>query len=105
METFDLIALVRDPKTGRTLIKPDDEELWIVREKSGWGRAAKNEYQILETVGPSFFERMDNLRKWHFGFNEYYDVYIWDPTPGRPYLSLQKRLEEVSGGTPYDGRY
>lgn len=99
LETSTLIALVRDPKTGRTLIQPPDEELWIVREKSGWGRASKNEYEILESVGTSFFERMDALRKWHFSFDEYYDVYIWDANPGRNYFLLQRNVEDVSTGT------
>lgn len=39
---------------------------------------------------------MDTVRKWHFSFEEYYDVYVWDATPGRPYSMLQRKLEEVS---------
>jgi hypothetical protein len=106
METFELRALVRDRKTGRVLISPPDEELWLLREKSGWGRAARNEFDVIGEVGPVFFEQMDRSRKWHFGFKEYYDVYIWDSEPGRPYFSLQRKVEEVSGSHhvwPADG--
>jgi hypothetical protein len=39
---------------------------------------------------------MDTVRQWHFGFEDYYDVYIWDASPGRKYHYLQQKLEEVS---------
>lgn len=39
---------------------------------------------------------MESERKWHFGFNEYYDVYIWDLEPGQPSLSLYSAIYEVS---------
>jgi hypothetical protein len=96
METFELRAVVRDRKTGRVLITPPDEELWLLREKSGWGRAVRNEFDVIGEVGPRFFEQMDRSRKWHFGFKEYYDVYIWDSAPGRPFFILQRKIEEVS---------
>jgi len=96
METYELRALVRDPKTGRILIQPPGKELWLIREKSGWGRASRNEFKNNLEVGPKFFEEMDNLRKFHFSFGEYYDVIVWDSTPGRPYILLQRKLEEVS---------
>jgi hypothetical protein len=35
------------------------------------------------------------MRKWHLGFEEYYDVYVWDAAPGRPFYMLQRKLEEV----------
>ncbi|KAF1961597.1 hypothetical protein CC80DRAFT_462884 [Byssothecium circinans] len=95
METWDLRALVRDRKTGEVLIQPPEEELWLVREKSGWGRAAKNEFDNTVEVGPEFFEKMDTIRQWHFSFEEYYDVYIWDAAPGRSYHLLQRKLEET----------
>lgn len=95
METWELRALVRDAKTGRIVISPPEDELWLVREKSGWGRASRNEYQVLGEVGPVFFESMDKSRKWHFGFEEFYDVYIWDSSPGRSFVILQRKIEEV----------
>ncbi|KAH6625600.1 hypothetical protein C7974DRAFT_434634 [Boeremia exigua] len=95
METWELRALVRDAKTGRVLISPPEDELWLVREKSGWGRASRNEYNNVGEVGPKFFESMDKSRKWHFGFEEFYDVYIWDSSPGRSFFILQRKIEEV----------
>ncbi|KAJ4369485.1 hypothetical protein N0V86_009320 [Didymella sp. IMI 355093] len=95
MESWELRALVRDAKTGRVLISPPEDELWLLREKSGWGRASRNEYEIVGEVGPTFFEAMDKSRKWHFGFEEFYDVYIWDSSPGRSFFILQRKIEEV----------
>jgi len=90
-----LRALVRDAKTGRVLISPPEDELWLLREKSGWGRASRNDYEVQGEVGPVFFEAMDKSRKWHFGFEEFYDVYIWDSSPGRSFFILQRKIEEV----------
>ena len=95
METWELRALVRDRKTGRVLITPPEEELWILREKVGWGRASKNQFETIIEIGPKFFERMDAARQWRFGFEEYYDVYIWSSTPGLPFPGLQRKVEEV----------
>ena len=38
---------------------------------------------------------MDKVRKFHFSFEEYYDIIIWDASPGRSYSALQRKLEEV----------
>jgi hypothetical protein len=57
-ETWEIRALVRDRKTGRILIQPPKEELWLLREKSGWGRANRNEFDIVGEIGPAFFEQM-----------------------------------------------
>lgn len=96
MQTGDIILLVRDAATGRILVKPPEEELWLLREKSGIGRAAKNEWNVLEEVGPDFFKKMDDTRRWHFGFPDYYDVYVWDATPGLSFHSLYCYVQEVS---------
>ena len=76
MQTHELLLLVRDAETGRLLITPPEEERWLLREKSGLGRAAKNDWNVIKSVGPQFFEQMDQYQKWHFSFKEYYDVYI-----------------------------
>lgn len=70
MQTARLALLVRDAKTGSILVKPPEDELWLVREKSGVGRAARNEWNVLKQVGTDFFDEMDKHRKWHFGFKE-----------------------------------
>jgi len=41
---------------------------------------------------------MDKVRKFHFSFEEYYDIIIWDASPGRAYSVLQRKLEEVCTG-------
>jgi hypothetical protein len=41
---------------------------------------------------------MDKVRRFHFSFEEYYDIIIWDSSPGRTYSVLQRKLEEVSAG-------
>lgn len=68
----------------------------MIRAKSGYGRASKNDFDVIAEVGPTFFEQMDSVRQWHLGFEEYYDVYIWDANPGRHYTTLQRKLEEVN---------
>ncbi|OCK76507.1 hypothetical protein K432DRAFT_335574 [Lepidopterella palustris CBS 459.81] len=95
METAHIIVLVRDAKTGRTLISPPENELWLVREKVGLGRASKKDYNIISYVGPKFFEEMDKYRKWHFGFDEYYDIYVWDHAPGNPFPYLYNKLQQA----------
>lgn len=57
-ETWEIRALVRDRKTGRILIQPPKDEMWLLREKSGWGRANKNDFNIIAEIGPDFFEKM-----------------------------------------------
>ena len=96
MEKMKCILLVRDAKTGRILVKPKDDDLWLIREKVGLGRAKKNEWNIVSKVGPKFFDEMDKSRKWHFGFNDYYDIYVWDLEAGRPYPVLYNLIQLVS---------
>jgi hypothetical protein len=62
-ETWEIRALVRDRKTGRILIQPPQEELWLLREKSGWGRATRNEFDVIGEIGPAFFEQMVSSSK------------------------------------------
>jgi hypothetical protein len=66
-----------------------------MREKSGWGRESRNEFNIISEVGTAFFEKLDEIRKWRFSFEEYYDVYIWDSNAGRNFTLLQRKLEET----------
>jgi hypothetical protein len=60
-ETWEIRALVRDRKTGRILIQPPKDELWLLREKSGWGRATRNEFDVIGEIGPAFFEQMVSI--------------------------------------------
>lgn len=97
-ETNRVVTLVRDVKTGRILKDPPPEHLWLVRKKSGFGRASRTEWENVSEVGPGFFVKIEEARKWHFGFNEYYDVYIWDLEPGEPFASLYNTIQQVSFG-------
>jgi hypothetical protein len=96
MQTHTALALVRDVKTGRILVKPPERELWLDREKVGAGRAAKNTWQNTMEVGPAFFKKMDQHRRWHFGFTDYYDIYVWNLQPGSSFATLYMEIQEVS---------
>jgi hypothetical protein len=90
------MVLVRDAETGKLLVKPEEEERWLYREKSGIGRASRNEgWHIIKSIGPTFFEEMDRFRKWKFSFKEYFDVYVWDLEPGEPFAVLYNTVQEA----------
>lgn len=57
MQTSKVLVLIRDAKTGKILTSPPDDELWLNREKSGIGRASKNEWTVGAFVGKKFFEQ------------------------------------------------
>ncbi|KAI1465116.1 uncharacterized protein F4812DRAFT_452528 [Daldinia caldariorum] len=81
MRTGELLVLVRDGKTGKIITAPEEEHLWTMRHKEGLGRASKNEWDILLEVGPEYFDMVDILRKWRLGFEDYYEVWLWDFVP------------------------
>lgn len=96
MQSHRLVVLVRDAENGRLLIKPPEDERWLYRQRIGLGRASKNEWTILKSVGPEFFEETDRYRRWYFSFKEYYDVYVWDLMAGEPYAALHNCVQMVS---------
>lgn len=83
MRTGELLVMVRDGKTGRVITAPPEEHLWTYRKKQGLGRASKNEWQTCLEMGHDYCALTDILREWHFGFDDYYDVFIWDFVPGQ----------------------
>ena len=85
-----ICVLVRDGKTGRILVQPPEEHLWISRTRIVGGGMPKNDWQIHRKVGPELFEQLsaEEAVKWRFGFNDFYDVQIWDLRAGRPYEEL-----------------
>lgn len=93
MQTNSMVALVRDVKTGAVLFQPPNDQLWLVREKSGMGRASRNEWNVMKQVNTDFFEDMDRHRQWHFNFKEYYDVIIWDLEPGCHFSGLYNAIQ------------
>lgn len=88
MRTGDLLIMVRDGKTGRVITAPPEEQLWTYRMKQGLGRASKNEWRNVLEVGPLYFDMTDMLREWRFGFDDYYDVFIWDFVPCQSSLDM-----------------
>jgi hypothetical protein len=95
MQSYRILVLVRDAETGNLLIKPPEDQRWLFREKSGFGRAAKSDWNIIKSIGPEFFEEMERYRNWNFSFKEYYDVYVWDLEPGEPFPVLYNAVLEV----------
>ncbi|KAJ4515048.1 hypothetical protein HRR83_006116 [Exophiala dermatitidis] len=81
MYSSQVFILVRDGKTGRILVEPPEEELWLVRQRSGYGRASRSEWETIRYVGPRFFEEMERHRSFRLGFDDYYDIYIWNSNP------------------------
>ncbi|RYP36854.1 hypothetical protein DL767_003244 [Monosporascus sp. MG133] len=88
MRTGDILILVRDGRTGKIATSPTNDELWTFREKHGLGRASKKEWDSVLEVGRMYFCMVDILRKWRLGFDDYYDVWIWDFVPGRQPMKL-----------------
>ena len=77
--------LVRSAKTGRILVKPPEERLWIVGDKAGMVRASRSELEVRKSVGDDLFEVLGGVKAkdWQSGRNWYYDVTVWDLVPGR----------------------
>lgn len=96
MQTHRVLLLVRDAKTGRILISPPEDELWLIRRKSGLGRAVKHEWNVQKKVGPAFFEEMEENRRWSLGFNEYFDIIVWDLDPGERFTNVYQTITEVN---------
>lgn len=95
MRSGYLLVLVRDGKTGRVITAPPEEHLWTYRRKQGIGRASKNEWVNVLEVGPHYFEMTDALRKWQFGFDDYYDVVIWDLPSDQPPMEMYNLVISV----------
>lgn len=88
MRTGEVLVLVRDGKTGRVITAPPEEQLWTYRKKQGLGRASKNEWHNVLEVGPDYFDLIELLREWRFGFDDYYDIFIWDFVPSRSSMEI-----------------
>lgn len=96
MRTGELLVLVRDGKTGRVITAPPEEHLWTYRRKQGIGRASKNEWDNVLEVGPDYYDMTDSLREWRFGFQNYYDVFIWSFVPDEPPMDMYTVVVTVS---------
>lgn len=92
----ECFLLVRDAETGQILVKPPEEERWTMRASAPQGhhpgKKIQGEWDILEEIGPQFFEQMDKFREWNFSFKDHYDVYIWNVQVGEPYAVLYNAI-------------
>jgi hypothetical protein len=95
MRTGELLILVRDGKTGRVITAPPKEHLWTYRKKQGLGRASKNEWVNILEMGPDFFQLVNKHRDWRLGFEDYYDIFIWDFVPGDDHMGLYNIIIQV----------
>jgi hypothetical protein len=96
MRSQVVVVLVRDGKTGKLLVRPPQDECWIMRGKAGVGRASRSEWQTIKEVGPELHEEMQKHRDWHFDFSEYYDVCVWSLEAGAPFAVLYNAVQQVS---------
>ncbi|KAI0438334.1 hypothetical protein F4803DRAFT_535307 [Xylaria telfairii] len=83
MRTGEVLLAVRDGRTGKIVTAPHSKDaLWTLRSKKGIGRAAKNEWHVELEIGPEYFAFVEQYRNWHLGFDDYYEVWIWQFVPG-----------------------
>lgn len=88
--------MVRDAKTGKILVKAPEEHNWLIRVQGGLG-----EDDWVEKLHPGedeLYDLLENRRSesWQFGFNNYYDVTVWDLLPGEHCNIVWSTVQEVS---------
>ncbi|KAF2668737.1 hypothetical protein BT63DRAFT_284063 [Microthyrium microscopicum] len=86
-------VLVRDGKSGEIITKSNDN--WLVRVPNPY-RSSEAPWKFLKEVDSKFFEEMEAHRKWHFGFEDYYDVYLWDRRPGLTFINLYDEVQRLA---------
>ncbi|KAK3990144.1 hypothetical protein QBC44DRAFT_72016 [Cladorrhinum sp. PSN332] len=100
MRPGEYLVLVRDGKTGRIIVAPDEKHRWIARSRSGVGvkpghpGSDDDGWNIELEVDSYFFELAEEQRSWDFSFNGYYEIYIWDFVPGIKPIKLYQFIRE-----------
>ena len=92
----ELCLLVRDAKTGRIIVRPPEEHLWLIRERLNNGRTARGQWKVTSKVGEYLFEQMSDTQQssdFLFSFPDHYDVIIWDRESGVRSEHLQDRIQ------------
>ena len=89
------MTLVRDGKTGKILVSPPEDQLWLARSKAGFGRAARSEWETIRYVGPQFFAEMEEARNFNLEFDDHFDIYIWTSDAGLTWELLHANVLEV----------
>ncbi|KAM7183928.1 hypothetical protein V8F20_012427 [Naviculisporaceae sp. PSN 640] len=102
MRPGEHFILVRDGKNGRIVTAPEEQHRWLVRSRPGNSRfkpgtvdvthSAENGWNVELEVDGGFFEMAREERSWHFGFNSYYEIYIWDFAPGREAIDMYHNI-------------
>jgi hypothetical protein len=92
MQSRYVVMLVRDAKTGRVLVTPEEEHCWLVRTKVG-----RSDWVVKKSVGDDLFQQISGkkAREWQFGFTDYYDVIIWDLLPAQPFAVVFTTLQDA----------
>lgn len=99
MRPGEYMILVRDGKTGRIIVAPNEEHRWIARSRSGVGIKPgmlhdDDAWNIELEVDSYFFELAAEACSWDFGFTNYYEVYIWDFAPGLKALKMYQFIKD-----------
>ncbi|KAK3680976.1 hypothetical protein B0T22DRAFT_523758 [Podospora appendiculata] len=100
MRPGEHMILVKDGKTGRVIAAPNEEHRWIVRTAFASAAARSGDLDDDEwdeelVVGPDFFEFAERERKWRFGFDEYYTIYMWDFVPDQSHTKMCSSIQEM----------
>ncbi|KAH0184924.1 hypothetical protein KCV03_g8576, partial [Aureobasidium melanogenum] len=95
MESYKMAIMVRDGRTGNVIVEPPEEHKWLIRTKSGVGRASRAEWKTVKEIDDEFWDTIDRSRKWHLGFKDYYDIVVWDIESGEHYSSLYNSIQEL----------
>jgi len=96
----EALILVRDGKTGKIVVAPEENERWWRRSIPGFmgPRPGHHVSDSLpwrkDEVNANFFARTQVDRAWKLGFDSYYEVYIWDNAPGQEIESLYRLISD-----------
>lgn len=91
-----LLVMVRDGVTGRILTAPSEKQWWVTRTR----KHSQNEYENVTKIGPCFFECIERVREWRLGFDDHYDIMIWDLRPNLLSSALLANVTSVSTCPP-----
>ncbi|KAB5546809.1 hypothetical protein GE09DRAFT_192340 [Coniochaeta sp. 2T2.1] len=102
MQRGEALILVRDGKTGKVIVGPEEDERWLVRAipglmapLPGYNTPTPPPWRTMSEVGSAFFTTAEASRKWHFNFDAYYEIYMWDFAPGEDGDSLYRLIMDA----------
>lgn len=99
MRPGEHLILVIDGKNGRVVVAPPAKHCWIARSRPGvafYGRQSEDDWDEELLVDHMFLEFARSQCKWHFGFTDYYEIYMWDYAPGGSPMNMYHRIRDVS---------